>query len=70
MKYEFASFSIEPRMSCPWSFVGAGGQCAYEREITERAAAGWRFTGWFPLEVNGAGVPVSINLVFERDGDG
>lgn len=68
MKYEFVAFQADMHLFMPWSFIGDNG-CDYEREIRQRAKDGWRYAGWLPLEINGEGVLVSINLVFEREDD-
>lgn len=38
------------------------------REIIDRRAAdGWRYVGQIPVNISGHGVPLEIELIFERE---
>ncbi len=40
---------------------------AHQNVINRRAAEGWRYVGYIPLEENGHGVTQAIDLIFEKD---
>ena len=42
---------------------------AHEAVIKRRAAEGWRYVGWVPVEENGHGVTQAISLIFEKDAE-
>lgn len=42
---------------------------AHEAVIQRRAAEGWRYAGWVPVEENGHGVTQAISLIFEKDAE-
>ena len=42
---------------------------AHQTVINRRAAEGWRYVGYIPLEENSHGVTQAIDLIFEKDAD-
>ena len=40
---------------------------AHETIIKRRAAEGWHYAGWVPVEQNSHGVIQAISLIFEKD---
>ena len=42
---------------------------AHEAIIKRRAAEGWRYAGWIPVEENAHGVTQAISLIFEKDAE-
>ena len=42
---------------------------AHETAIKRRAAEGWRYVGWVPVEENSHGVTQAISLIFEKDAE-
>jgi len=46
-------------------FVGKTEQ--HREVILRRAADGWRYCGWIPVQQTGNGVVTSLDLIFERE---
>ena len=42
---------------------------AHEAIIKRRAAEGWRYVGWVPVEQNSHGVIQAISLIFEKNAE-
>ena len=59
--YEYKYVSVDRE---GWVFSGFQG-C---REIIDsHAAEGWRYVGYVPVKIDGHGVPIAIDLIFERE---
>ena len=58
--YEYKYVSVDRE---GWIFSGFQ---SYREAIDREAAAGWRYTGWVPVDITN-GAMTRIDLVFERE---
>lgn len=58
--YEYKYVPVERE---GWIFSGFD---SYRDVIEEESAKGWRYTGWFPVEITN-GALTRVELIFERE---
>lgn len=66
--YEYAYDRIECYFSGWKLFEGAVRETDdYKDVIRRRAADGWRFVTWIPVDQNGSGSISTVDLIFEKE---